>query len=274
MKIQNLLAEAGIPVMADHSLPREATRRELMDKINRLGAGTALEEVLGDRRKLLYRGLRDTDNNVIHQDTLASTRSSQNTTNYVTWFTEILPSWHRVGFLPRSKIVSCTSSPNKAREYGAAYIVLPCESSQCVYTGAHDFWDAFEGINHVFNGGESVPAINDAMRKVGTKIITSSAGLKKACEELEVGLDSGKIRLDDLSYEMQALLNAHEDTHNVLEIIDNLMDPSHMRKSTGGQLLVPGDFKNGGEEVQVGGDIVYVKFTTFMDVFMPIGAAE
>lgn len=266
------LFEAGRPVMTFHDPfdhASEMTRTQLVDKIRSLGAGTALEEVLTTPSKLLYRGLRGVTSSIILQDTIASTRSSENTSNYVTLLTEILPSWKRAGILPRSKIVSCTSSMQKASEYGQKFIVLPTDDAQCVYTGAHDFWDAFDGINHVYRTGESIPAINEALGKHFTKIITNSSALVKACEELEVGLDSGKIRIETLNPELRALLNANEETHSVLEILDNLMDPSHMRKTTGGKLLVPGDFHNGGEEVQVGGSIVYVEMNSFVQHFMP-----
>lgn len=270
MKIQTILAEAGKPVVSSHEVSDRPDRRELTDLINSLGGGTALDDVLADSSKLLYRGLRDTGGHlVIHQDTLASTRSSQNTANYVTWLTEILPSWHRSGFLPRSKIVSCTNRKAKASQYGQVFVVLPTDSAQCVYTGAHDFWDAFEGVNHVYGGGESIPAINDALGKYAPKVISNAAGLEKMCKELEADLDSGKVRIEDLNPELRALLDAHEETHSVLEILDNLMDPSHMKSSHGGHLLKSGDYQNVGEEVQVGGGIVYVEYHTFLDAFFP-----
>lgn len=269
MKIQSLLAEAGRPVISNHEVSDDPNSRELTDLINKLGAGIALEEVRADTNKLLYRGLRNTGGHlVIQQDTLSSTRSSENTGNYVTWFTEILPSWHRAGLLPRSKIVSCTSSVRKAAEYGQRFVVLPTDGAQCVYTGSHDFWNAFEGINHLYGVPDSIPAINDAFSKYLPRVLSNSDGLKRACTELQDALESGRIREEDLNKEMQALLNS-EDTYDVFAIVDNLMDPSHMRKAQGGHLLVPGDFDNIGEEVQVGGEIVYVEYNTFMNAFFP-----
>lgn len=265
-----LLLEAGRPVITKHAFSAaDGTRTELSDKIKALGASGALDEVLTTPGKMLFRGLRGGLAPILHQDTLASTRRSENTKNYVTWLTEVLPSWKRANILPRSKIVSCTSSIGKARAYGTVYVVLPTDSASCVYTGAHDFWDAFDGINHIYGNTESLPAINDAFEKQATKLITSSAGMIKMCQELADGLESGSIREETLNKELQALLQSDNNSYDILEILDNLLDPSHMRTTHGSQLLVPGNFQNVGEEVQVGGGIVYVEFNTFMDIFMP-----
>lgn len=265
------LFEAGTPVITDHKFDRDSgTRTEMVDKLRALGAETALNEVLTNKSKLLFRGLRNVNANIIQQNTLASTRKSENTSNYVTWLTEVLPSWKRAGILPRSKIVSCTSNYTKARSYGVTYVVLPTDNSSCVYTGAHDFWDAFEGTNHVFGGTESVPAINDAFDRYATKLVTSAEGMIKMCQQLEADLESGRQKEEDLNNELQALLQSDDNSYDLMEILDNLLDPSHMRKSENGHLLVPGDYQNYGEEVQVGGNVVYVEFNTFMDIFMPM----
>lgn len=262
------LIEAGTPVIAGHDFDLEnGGADQLVSKIRALGAGKALEEILANPEKMLYRGLRGSSAVIIHQDTLASTRSSENTKNYVTWLTEVLPSWKRANILPRSKIVSCTSSFQKASEYGRCYVVLPAEGSQCAYTGAHDFWDAFEGVNHVYGNTESIPAINDAFEKQATKLVTSAAGMVKMCKDLADDLESGAVREESLNKEMKALLQSDDSTYDVLEILDNLLDPSHMRTSFGGELLSPGNFQEAGEEVQIGGDIVFVEYTLFMSHF-------
>ena len=262
------LFEAGKPVITGHEFDlQDGTGDELAKKIRALGAGHALEQVLANPEKMLYRGLRGTSSVIVHQDTLASTRSSENTSNYVTWLTEILPSWKRANILPRSKIVSCTSSFIKASGYGRCYIALPTDNSSCAYTGAHDFWDAFDGINHIYGNNESVPAINDAFEKHATKLVTSSAGMIKMCNDLEDDLESGKVRQENLNKELRALLRSDDESYDVLEILDNLLDPSHMRTSINGELLVPGNFQEVGEEVQVGGEIVFVEYTLFMSHF-------
>ena len=267
MIITNLF-EAGKPVITGHEFDlQDGTGDELVKKIRALGAGHALEQVLANPEKMLYRGLRGTSSVIVHQDTLASTRSSQNTSNYVTWLTEVLPSWKRANILPRSKIVSCTSSFTKASGYGRCYIALPTDNSSCAYTGAHDFWDAFDGINHVYGNNESVPAINDAFEKHATKLITSSAGMVQMCKDLANDLESGRVREENVNKEMRALLQSDNDSYDVLEILDNLLDPSHMRTSHNGELLVPGNFQDVGEEVQVGGEIVFVEHTLFMSHF-------
>lgn len=267
MIITNLF-EAGKPVITNHEFDLQAgTGDQLAQKIRALGAGHALEQVLANPEKMLFRGLRGTSSLIVQQDTLASVRSSENTSNYVTWLTEVLPSWKRANILPRSKIVSCTSSLVKASAYGRCYIALPTDNSSCAYNGAHDFWDAFEGINHVYGNTESVPAINQAFEKQTTKLITSSAAMVKMCKDLADDLESGKVREEDLNPELQALLQSDDSSYDVLEILDNLLDPSHMRTSHNGELLVPGNFQDAGEEVSVGGDIVFVEYNLFMSHF-------
>lgn len=269
MKITKLF-EAGKPVITNYSVDEHVSRDELIQHITNLGAGKALQQVLADPSKMLYRGVRNTNSLIFHQDTLASTRISENTKNYVTMFTEFLPSWKRHNMLPRSKIVSCSTSAAKAAQYGRLYVALPTESSTYSYTGAADFWDAFDGLNHIYGTDTgAVPAVNEAIDNEAESIIRTPQDLKNFCSRLEHELDQGTKRVEDLNPELRALIESDDSTHDLLEILDNLLDPSHMRISHNGILLKP----NGEEEVAVGGDIVFVEHTYFNTMFNQSGTS-
>lgn len=270
MKILTLLSEAGQPVISNHTITGEINRRTITEKIQSLGAGEALDEVLSTPRKKLYRGLRDQSSQILLQDTIASVRRAENTSNYVTLLTEMLPSWKRANILPRSKIVSCTSAYNKAYQYGVPYVALPTNGASCVYTGAHDFWDAFEGLNHIFNnssGTGAIPAVNEAFENYATFPVHNAGSMLKLCKQLEHDLETGKITEEDLNPELRALFESDPETYDILEILDNLMDPSHMRQSHNGALLIPGNYRADGEEVQVGGNIVFIECSMFNTAF-------
>lgn len=263
MKITKLF-EAGKPVITNHTVAEYPSKEEVIQQLTNLGAGKALQQILTDPMKTLYRGVRDTSALIFHQDTLASTRSSENTKNYVTMFTEFLPSWKRHNMLPRSKIVSCTTDAEKGAQYGRLYIALPTDSSTYSYTGAPDFWDAFEGLNHVYGTDTgAVPAVNEAIDNEATSIIRTPQQLMKFCSDLTEALDNGTKRVEDLNPELRALLEADESTHDLIEILDNLLDPSHMRIAHNGELLRP----DGEEEVAVGGNIVFIEHTFFNSIF-------
>lgn len=271
MIIQQLL-EAGEPVYDfDHEMASmHMNQRNVRDHLYNLGAGKALEQILNDPSMTVYRGLRGMSDNIIVQDTLASTRRSQNTQNFVTLLTEVLPSWTTIGMLPRSKIVACSSSAKKAGQYGQLFVALPTEAAVCTYVGSHDFWDSFEAVNHAFGGDNSIPAINEAIANFVEEHVyptpKTANDLVALFRQIKADLDSNELPSNRINKEMQALLDMEPGQHDLLQILNNALDPSHMRTSSG-ELLNPSNFHGLGEEVAIGGKIVFFRAELFNQVF-------
>lgn len=271
MIIQQLL-EAGEPVydFDQEMAAMHMNRRNVRDHLYNLGVGRALEQILNDPSTTVYRGLRGKTDNIIVQDTLASTRRSQNTQNYVTLLTEVLSSWTRTGLLPRSKIVACSSSRKKAGQYGQLYVALPTENTVCAYVGSHDFWDSFDAVNHAFGGDNSLPAINEAIHQfiLDNKLpaIRTTQSLVNMLAHIKKQLDAGELPPKRINKEMRALLDMEPGQHDLMQILSNALDPSHMRTSKG-ELLKPSDYHGIGEEVAMGGKIVYFQAEMFGNVF-------
>lgn len=282
MNIHHLL-EAGKPVYnSDYDVGQvHANRRTITDAIERMGAGTALKAVLSDPAKLIYRGLRGQAETVFMQDTDASVRRSQNTENYVTLLSECLPSWQRASVPPRSKIVACSSSVMKARSYGELFVVLPTDQSTATYVQSHDFWSAFDGANHLYNSDSGIPFINDAIGQYARSRINTHGergeayvarsrdpnALIEMLKLLEQDLIDGTLSKADLNPDMEKLLSFDQSTNNVFAILDTMLDPSFMKTAVNGKLIKPGSYEQLGEEIAVGGKIVYVRASIFDQVF-------
>ncbi len=274
MNILNLL-EAGTPSYDTTMDTAEAAqdRRALEEAIRAAGAGPALDHVLSTKRAI-FRGIRGATNKLFAQNTWESTRIAQNTSNYVNLLTEVLPSWKSIGMPPRSKVVACTSSYNKAAQYGNVYIALPTDETISTYTRTHDFWDGFDGVNHIFNsedGNGGIPAINEAFDQFIEKHLhakpTTGAQMITLCNTIKADLDSGELKVEDMNPELRAIFESEPGEHDLLRILNNLLDPSHMVIVKGSK-MIPSEGTGGwGEEIALAGKIVYVQDEVFQEYF-------
>lgn len=273
MKIQSIL-EAGTPSYNfDGNIPKEdVNRRALIERIRELGAGTALDAMLANKRMMIFRGIRGVTNAIFTQNTWESERRAQNTSNWVNLLSEVLPSWKRAGVPPRSKVVACTSVYNKSAGYGTVFVALPTDDAIVTYTRTHDFWDAFEALNHIYgndDGHGAIPAINDGLSEFAERHVypkaTSSQQVVQMLHQLKADLDDGTLTVEQLNPELRALFESEPGNHDLFAILNNLMDPSHMKVVKGGQLIQPTNTGGWGEEIAIGGKIVYVEADLFYE---------
>jgi len=138
MKIQNLLCEKG---NADYTVLSNTNLQQTVQKY----APGALSR-LSKSSVMIYRGVRNAPGDIFIQNTLTTTRASQNTYNYVTMLTSVVPSWTSRNLPPRSKGISCTTSRYMAKDYGDVYIVVPFNDALLAYSGSDDFWTSLPNI--------------------------------------------------------------------------------------------------------------------------------
>lgn len=269
MKIHTLL-EAGTPTLTKHSIGGGTPISAIVDQIRRLGAGPALDRMIKDPHTRLFRGLRGEDSPIIVQDTWSSTRSSQNTSNYVTWLTEVLPSWKSAGLPARSKTVSAHTSRMRAGSYGAGpkyvHVALPTSDSFCVYTGSFDFWEAFDLATREF-GGNAVDAVNIGFSSLAQQLGTrcyNSQDVIDLCDHVTRLLHDNPSFYDELPQEIQCILTSHGEM-DLFDAVNNMLDPGHMKTTKGGTLNAV-TTPDGGQEVAIGGKIVYVSWSVFQDI--------
>lgn len=267
MKIQQLLEAGNASYDFDAEMPtHEVNRRDLADKIRQLGGGKAMDEMVADTGKMIFRGIKNAGNVLFMQNTWASERRAQNTSNWVNLLTEVLPSWKRANIPARSKIVACSSSYNKAAMYGKVFVVLPTDDSVCTYTRTHDFWDGFDGLNHIYGDDEdsygAIPAVNEALDQFAEQHAypkaTNAQQVLQMLTQMKADLDNGELTVEELNPELRALFESEPGDHDIISILDNLLDPSHMPTTTGGNLIKTTNTGGWGEEVAVAGKIIYV----------------
>lgn len=255
MKITTLI-EAGKPVYQNLEATNFAELAELVERI----APSAAAAAKADRKKRIYRGIRDNHNSVFIQHTDQSVRTSENTANHVTNATSFLDSWS--GLPARSAGVSCTSSSGMAVDYGTSYIALPADDAVVVYCGDDDFWTAFPALREldmdVSDVNEKLNQIYQALQTIPQcpKNISTAAGLKQFFAFIDASVATGAMdRLRALEYNKltNAFLESDDDTF--VGFMSRLLAPVLMKKRTGTTL----ESVNTIEEIFVSGTILFIQ---------------
>lgn len=268
MNILTLLQEAGRPVYHNPITGDNPSVEQLMEIIEK-HAVSAFNAYTSNPNMILYRGMSRDIGDVMLQDTLASQRTSQNTYNYVTVLTSMMQSWSHLK--PRSSGVSCSSEHDNAASYAASpeymYVALPADNTQVVYYGAPDFWDAFPGIAELSdNKITQVNELNVQLRSIHTQLshipgcpaaMLSPSDMTKLANLIDRAAEGDDLNVDMNRLESNILFSAFLDSgfETFLEFVEDMLDPSGFRVTTGASLLRPGR----SEEVFLAGSILYIR---------------
>lgn len=262
MKIQNLLQEAGNPSYA----PISATN--IVELVTNYAGGAAA--VLADDKLVVYRGVRDAPSDIFIQDTLVTVRTSQNTHNYVTMLTAVLPTWR--GVPARSTGVSCTSSSDTAYDYGHGnlFVAIPCDGATTVYCGERDFWYCFPGIRQHSskpNMLTDVVELNNALDAM-LNAIEARPGYPRAAKTQYSEFVKALSMIDAIAQdERDPLYKAMADNNTlfdsylessfdtIFELLNAMLRPDNLRIASNGGILKPGR----DEEVFISGRVLYIK---------------
>lgn len=265
MKITTIL-EAGTPV---YQTPDVGERTDLILEYILKVAPTAYAAYKQNPNLTIYRGVNGniTRNEVFHQDTKASVRSSENTANYLTLATTFLQSWSKIP--PRSAGVSCTNQMSMAGGYGAPYVALPYDDAVVVYTGGSDFWTSLPNIPKMMGSSDTVDDVNyqlhnlyDEMQPLGVppNVTKDAVNLQKFFQLIDKMAEGG--RMDHLKIlERFRISNAFLDSDydRFEDFFSELVAPVNARVTTGSALLEPQE----SEEIFISGDIVFVRLGTW-----------
>ena len=263
MKITDLLIEAGqaqyTTIIDSFSLDAPEQLDVLRERLT-AHANAAYTAYKQQPTTMLYRGVR---RNVaaFQQNTLASTRVSENTGNYVTLLTGILPSWKAMP--PRSKGVSCTNGTGTAKGYGSLYVAVPCDDATIVYTGASDFWYSFPRLSNEL--GHDVDDLNRDIAAIHTslaaafpfipKTLATESDMLRFCEGVDKVSQIGSVTVGRIM-DSRAITRYFMDSDvSFIEYLSQLLEPSESRISHNGTPLKP----QGEEEVFVSGNIIFVE---------------
>ena len=115
------------------------------------------------RKNYIYRGLNETDNNVMLGIGSRLNRTSANTHSFVnTLLDEMLPEWD--AYPDRLKSFICTSSYDYAEVFGILYHVIPLDNQPIGVCPTMDFWQSF-----TFNQtAHTIEDLNNAMYEMFT----------------------------------------------------------------------------------------------------------
>ncbi len=209
---------------------------------------------------ILYRGMRGNRNDVFIQDTRNTNRSAENTDNYVTLLSEVLPSWSHLP--PRSKVISATPSQSMATDYADGnednvFVLVPTNESILTYSGASDFWGSLPGIYDVIGSGSGVSAINfhirNLVRSSSTTQITTAQSLVNWCKEFDTKAQTTQF---DVQEQKNPLLRAYRERgQSMFELFNDMLNPSKAVVSKQGRIIT----ELPQQEVGVYGTAVYVR---------------
>ena len=262
MKITDLLVEAGQAQYTtiidsfnlDHPEQLDTLRSQLTSKAN--AAYTMFKQ---QPTTMIYRGVRR-NVSAFQQNTLASTRVSENTGNYVTLLTGIMPSWKDIP--PRSKGVSCSNGTGTARGYGSLYVAVPCDDATLVYTGASDFWYSFPRLANevgldVDDVNRDIAAIHLSMAAEYPfipKTLTTESDIKLFCEGVDKVSQIHSVAAGRIM-DSRALTRYYMDSDtSFLDYLSYLLAPIESRISRNGMPLD----RKGEEEIFISGNIIFV----------------
>lgn len=274
MKITEILLEAGTPVYhkvgVDFSDGLTTQVVDFMVNLVQREAPKAFNFFKENPRHIIWRGVVQRHGpwpDAQFQDTLASTRLSENTKNYVTMLTSILPSWR--GWPPRSKGVSCSSSKAMASSYGQAFVALPCSGATVAYTGVDDFWNitpagfpTVDGINESIDAWiYNIPILRPKLFR-RTSIPTTPEHLIEFLTDLSGAIDHGGVEVyQEVNKTALGRRYLESDFDNLVDFIDMVVDPTTKgRLATDGNVLPPSPISqtHNGEEIFVSGRILYI----------------
>ena len=217
---------------------------------------------------VLLRGVRGNRNDVFIQDTRSTTRTAENTDNYVTLFSEVLPSWKHLP--PRSKVISTSANMTMALDYADddpnnVFVIVPTNEATLTYVGATDFWGSLPMIYTVLGSGSGVSAFNMWFRKLlraaGAQTPSTAQELLEWCKRFDSVAKAHEFSEVD---QKNPLLVAYKKAGKpMLQFIDRILDPVNAVTSTNGRIL-PEEMR---QEVAIYGEAVYVRHAVWELLF-------
>ena len=219
----------------------------------------AMEAYRESPKSVLLRGIRGTRNDVFIQDTRSSTRSAENTDNYVTLFSEVLTSWNDIP--PRSKIISATTNRVMAEDYADGssnnvFVVVPTNESILTYSGHADFWGSLPNLEKTLGAAQGVSAFNMYLRQLikasGSNIPTSAPDLIQWCGKFD---EIAKNNFTDPTGKNRLWAVYQQAKQPMLELVNYLLNPANAVVSRNGRILT--DMHT--QEVGIYGEAVYVR---------------